>query len=211
MTVQKVTAGLLLDGITLVVSALIGMSVLAIYHPWLLGFDLVLLSLMTFAIFVLGRRAVSSSIEESLAKYRTASWLEDIAACPTAFRYHGATEFAMERADRHIFDYLKARRRHFRVLFRQMLFALVLQALASTALLGLGGWLVISGQLTLGQLVAAELIVAVIVGSFTKLGKHLESYYDVMASMDKLGHLFDIPVERQDGQVALPGWWTASA
>jgi putative ABC transport system ATP-binding protein len=70
--------------------------------------------------------------------------------------------------------------------------------------LGLGGWLVISGQLTLGQLVAAELIVAVIVGAFTKLGKHLENFYDVMASVDKLGHLFDIPVERQDGLLALP-------
>jgi len=63
----------------------------------------------------------------------------------------------------------------------------------------LGGWLVISGQLTLGQLVAAELIVTVIVGSFAKSGKHLQSYYDLLASVDKLGILFDLPMERQDG------------
>jgi len=71
--------------------------------------------------------------------------------------------------------------------------------MASTALLGLGGWLVIDGQLTLGQLVAAELIVTMIVGSFAKLGKHMESYYDLMASVDKLGYLFDIPMERHTG------------
>ena len=62
-------------------------------------------------------------------------------------------------------------------------------------LLGLGGWLVIQGQLTLGQLVAAELIVMLIVGSFAKLGKHMESFYDLLTSVDKLGHLFDLPIE----------------
>jgi ABC-type bacteriocin/lantibiotic exporter with double-glycine peptidase domain len=87
---------------------------------------------------------------------------------------------------------------------RQIVFALGMQAVASTVLLGLGGWLVISGQLTLGQLVAAELIVAVIVGSFAKLGKHMESFYDLLASVEKLGLLLDLPVERQDGLVSLP-------
>jgi putative ABC transport system ATP-binding protein len=58
---------------------------------------------------------------------------------------------------------------------------------------------VINGQLTLGQLVASELIVAVVVGSFAKLGKHMESYYDLLAACDKLGHLFDLPTERTEG------------
>ncbi|QDT56018.1 Alpha-hemolysin translocation ATP-binding protein HlyB [Caulifigura coniformis] len=203
VTIQKVTATLLLDGVALVMSALIGMAVLGLYHPWLLGFDAVLIVMMSIAIFVLGRGAVRTSVKESKAKYATASWLEDIAACPTAFRYDGAQEFAQERADHIVFEYLTARKKHFRVLIRQMLFVLALEAVAATALLGLGGWLVISGQLTLGQLVAAELIVAVIVGAFAKLGKHLESFYDVMASMDKIGHLDDLPVESQDGQVTL--------
>ena len=86
---------------------------------------------------------------------------------------------------------------------RQIVFALGMQAVASTVLLGLGGWLVISNELTLGQLVASELIVTVIVSSFAKLGKHMESFYDVLASVDKLGILFDLPVERQDGLIGL--------
>jgi putative ABC transport system ATP-binding protein len=52
--------------------------------------------------------------------------------------------------------------------------------------------------MNLGQLVAAELIVTVILGSFAKIGKDLESYYDLMASVDKLGKLFDLPVESFD-------------
>jgi putative ABC transport system ATP-binding protein len=188
VTVQKVSAQLLLEGIGLVLSAIVGMTVLAFYHPWLAGFDVILLAMIGLVVFVLGRGAVDSSVKESKEKYAMAAWLEDIARCPVAFRTDGGSEFALERSDRMIHDYLSARKKHFRILMRQILFALGLQALASTALLGIGGWLVVSGELTLGQLVAAELIVAVIVGSVAKLGKHMESFYDLLAAVDKLGH-----------------------
>ncbi|MFV0443225.1 MAG: peptidase domain-containing ABC transporter [Planctomycetaceae bacterium] len=203
VTVQKITAQLLLDGISIMLSTLIGMTVLGFYHPWLLGFDAVLIALIAFSIFVLGRGAIVSSIKESKCKYHMAAWLEDLAGSPIAFRFDGGAQFAFERANRLTFQYLTERRRHFRILMRQIVFALGLQAIASTVLLGLGGWLVIDGQLTLGQLVAAEVIVTIIVGSFAKLGKHMEGFYDLMASVDKLGHLFDIPMERHSGLLSL--------
>ncbi|MEO8166384.1 MAG: ABC transporter ATP-binding protein, partial [Betaproteobacteria bacterium] len=199
VTVQKVTASFLLDGLQLVVNALVGMAVLAFYHPWLLGFDIVLLGLLAFVILILGRGAVTTSIKESKCKYKTADWLEDLARCPVTFKLDGGAEFALERCDQLVHNYLAARKQHFRVLMRQVVFSLGLQALASSVLLGIGGWLVMKGQLTLGQLVAAELIVTVIVGSFAKLGKSMEGYYDLMAAMDKLGALFDLPIEEQEG------------
>jgi len=198
-TVQKVSAQLLLDGITLVLTVAVGMTVLAFYHPYLLAFDIVLILAILLTLFVLGHGAVKTSIKESKTKYAMAAWLEDLARCRTTFRYDGAAEFAMGRSDQLIYDYLLARKKHFKVLMRQIIFMLLLQALASTALLAIGGWLVISGELSLGQLVAAELIVAVVVGSFAKLGKHIESFYDLMASIDKIGSLFDLPIERTDG------------
>lgn len=57
------------------------------------------------------------------------------------------------------------------------------------------------GQLSLGQLVAAELIVSGVLASFAQLKKKLESYYDLMAGVDKLGHLLDLTVERETGDV----------
>ncbi len=204
VTAQKASAVLLLDGISLALTTLIGMTVLAFYHPWLLGFDVVLLASIAFVIFVLGRGAVKSSIKESKAKYKVAAWLEDLVGCPTAFRYRGAAEFALDQADHLTYEYLSARKKHFRIFMRQIIFALGMQAVASTVLLGLGGWLVVSGQLTLGQLVAAELIVTVIVGSFAKSGKQMQSFYDLLTSVDKLGILFDLPMERQDGLLKMP-------
>lgn len=199
VTVQKVAAQLLLDGLGLILNAVIGMAVLAFYHPWLLGLDLMMMAAIAFIIIILGKGAVNSAIKESKHKYYMASWLEDISRCPTIFRTDGGADLALERTDRMVHEYLEARQKHFRILMRQILFALGLQAVASTALLGVGGWLVIDGQLTLGQLVAAELIVTVVVGAFAKLGKHMESFYDLLAAVDKLGVLFDLPTERHDG------------
>lgn len=198
-TVQKVTSTLLVDGISIVLTTVIGMIVLGFYHPFLLGFDIVLVASIVFLIFVLGRGAVKTAVKESKCKYEVAAWLEDVARCGTTFRSAVGKDLSASRSDRLIQNYLVARKAHFRIVMRQIIFGLGLYAVASTVLLGLGGWLVITGELTLGQLVAAELIVAVIVGAFAKSGKYIESFYDLVASVDKLGYLFDLPPERQGG------------
>lgn len=200
LTVQKVGALLLMDGITIVLQAVFGLAVLALYHPFLLGFDLVVLGVLSFIVFQLGRGAVQTSIRESRAKYAVAGCLEEIARAPVAYKMGHAPDFAIDRTDRLTRGYLKARRDHFVILIRQIAFALGFQAVATAGMLGLGGWLVIQKQLTLGQLVAAELIVAIVVGSFAKLGKHLEGWYDLMAAVEKLGHLVDLPLERKHGE-----------
>ncbi len=203
VTLQKVVAQLLLDAVSIVLATLVGMTVLAFYHPWLLGFDVLLLALVVGGLFVFGRGAIRTGIVESKYKYRLTAWFEDLTRCPTAFKPEGGSEFASDRANLLATSYLRERRSHFSVLFRQIVFVLVLQAIAGTVLLGGGGWLVIQGQLTLGQLVAAELIVSVILASMAKVGKHLESFYDLVAAVDKLGVLFDLPLERRDGLMSI--------
>jgi putative ABC transport system ATP-binding protein len=200
MTVQKTGATLLLDGLSMVLTAVIGLIVLAFYHPILLAFDLFLLCAIAFILFVLGRGAVNTAIVKSRAKYAVAAWLEEMARHPLAFKHAGGAAFALMRADERARQYVLLRRRHYRKLFSQIIGALALQVLASTALLGIGGWLVMAGQLTLGQLVAAELIVTVVVVSFANLGKSIENFYNLMAAVEKLGHLMDLPLERADGE-----------
>jgi putative ABC transport system ATP-binding protein len=201
VTVQKSTALLLLDGVNVVLSAVIGMVVLGFYHPSLLAFDLVLLALVCFVVFGLGRGAVKSSIQESFSKYSIAGWLEEVAHFPNLFKSPGAGQFALDRTDVLARRYLDARKSHFRVLIRQISGLLAIQALASSSLLVVGGVLVLSGELTLGQLVASEIIVNAVVSSVAKLGKHLEGWYDAMAAVDKLGYLVDLETEREAGDV----------
>ena len=202
--VQKVTASLMVDGIAILLTTLISLSVMAFYHPFLLGYDIALLVLLATIFFGFGRNGVKTAIQESRAKYGVLAWLEDMARCPGIFRTGGVDLLAMQRTDVLCAHYLHARRSHFAILLRQIVLILILQAIATTALLGLGGFLVLNEQLTLGQLVAAELIVATIVASFAKLGKHLEGWYDLLASIDKLSHLVNLPAEPHDGLIGLP-------
>ena len=198
VNVQKITSKLLLDTLMLGLQTIIGLTVLAFYHPFLLGYDVALLTMMSVILYTIGRGAIQTAVDESQMKYETAAWLQEIVRHPTTFKYNGGLGYAINRADELAARYIGHRQQHFRILIRQVSFAMVMQAVAATVLLALGGYLVIEGQMTLGQLVAAELIVAVILSSFAKLGKDLESFYDLMASVDKLGKLFDLPVERID-------------
>lgn len=201
MTMQKAAASLLLEGLSVVLQVLIGLILLGFYHQILLGFDLFLIASLAFIVFVLGRRGPQTAIHESLAKYQVAGWMEELARYPEAFKMSGGPRFARERADALTAGYLAARKRHFRVVWTQFSSSLLLQAIASTALLAIGGWLVIQEKLSLGQLVAAEIVVTLVVSSFTKLSKQLEIYYDLLAATDKLGHLLDLPLERAEGAV----------
>ncbi|MBK9260430.1 MAG: ABC transporter ATP-binding protein [Polyangiaceae bacterium] len=199
LTVQKGAATLLVDGVSIVLQTAVGLFVLAVYHPILAVFDIALILSVGFVLFGLGRGAVDTSLKESKMKYSVASWLEQMAGHAVTFRSSGGGAFARARADDLLREWLTARRKHWKVLFRQILGSLAVQALAGTALLGVGGWLVIAGKLTLGQLVAAELIVTTVVAGITKLGKHLESFYDLLAGVDKLGLLVDLPLEPPGG------------
>ncbi len=203
-TIQKGVATVLIDVISIVLTTVIGMVLLAFYHPFLLGFDLVLLLSMLLITFALGRGGIRTATEESIQKYRLAHWFQDVISNPTAFRLMGGDAFSTDRANRLTVNYIDQRRRHFAVLLRQMLFAVSLQAIASTALLSIGGWLVLRNQLTLGQLVASELVLTVIVGAFAKITKTLETFYDLMASVDKVGHILDIPLEAPSLSIPVP-------
>jgi putative ABC transport system ATP-binding protein len=202
MTVQKAAASLLLDGLLLTLQALVGMILLGFYHPFLLAFDFVLLLAIVGIVFGLGRKAVATSLDESAAKYDLVAWLQDMARSPVAFRMN--QDAALERTDDFARRYLLARRRHFAILFRQIVGSVALQAVASAVLLAIGGLLVLDGQLTIGQLVAAELVVTSIVAGVAKLGKHLESYYDLRTGLEKIGSVTDLALERNDAMRTLP-------
>ncbi len=197
---QKSIATLLVEGVGIIMMTLVGLIVLAFYHPYLLTFALVLGGLVVFLFLVLGIGGVRTSIDESYAKFDVAAWLEEVARCPHTFRSGEGALLAIDRADVLADRYVAARKRHFSIIWRQTIFALMLEAVGSTVLLGLGGWLVINRQLTLGQLVASELIVTLVLAALSKIGKYVEIFYDLQATLDKLGVLDRLPPEPREGE-----------
>ena len=207
---QKNVSALLLDGIALFFQVAVGLVLVSFYHPFFLVFAIVLTFFLVLLVAPLGIGAVRTSIKASDAKYEVATWLQDLARVPILFKSNRGDAFALERADQLVGSYLEWRGKHFRVLLRQIVGSVTIQVLASTLLLGLGGWLVIRQQLTLGQLVAAELIIGVILSGVAKLGRYLDKFYELCASVAKLDALFDVPYEKESGSFFSPGGEPAS-
>lgn len=205
VTVQKKTSELMLYAVNTVLASVVGMVVLSLFHPALLGFVAILLVLLFVVVVLLGRRAVRTAVEESMAKFEVLAWLEDLVSEETTFVTRTGGLFALERTNELCERYLRRRSGHFRILFTQTIGSLLLQAFAATAMLAVGGWLVINQTLTPGQLVASELIVSGIAANIGKLGPMLASWYDVCASADKLHVVLGLPQERQGGEIRPEG------
>jgi ATP-binding cassette subfamily B protein len=203
MNVEKSWGKLLMDVPASILQVLIGLILMAFYSPLLLAFDLIILLFIGFAVAVLGLGGLRTSIQESVIKYRVAEWLEDMGRCLTSMKTNGSTNYLLQRTDNLTLKYITARRAHFAVLFRQAFGTYFFQALASAGILAIGGWLVINRQLTLGQLVAAELVVLNVLSALEKLIRNCDTFYDLLTGLDKVGHLSDLPVERKGG-ICLP-------
>jgi len=203
MTIQKSWGKLLLEVPAALLQVAIGLILMAFYSPFLLAFDLIIILFVIFAVTILGIGGLNSSIHESALKYRVAEWLEDMGRCQTSLKTNGINAFLARRSDNLVLKYIKARREHFAVLFRQALGTYFFQAIASAGILAIGGWLVINRQLTLGQLVASELVVLNVLSALEKIIRNCDTFYDLLTGLDKVGHISDLPIERRGG-VQLP-------
>lgn len=199
ITVQKSWAKLLLEVPSALLQVCVGIVLMTFYSPLLLAFGAVIVAFIVFSITLLGTGGLTTSIRESVYKYRVAEWLEDLGRCQVGLKTNGVLRFLTKRTDELVLQYLHARRSHFAVLYRQAFGAYIFQAIGSSGILAIGGWLVINRQLTLGQLVAAELVVISVLSALEKLIRNCDTLYDLLTGLDKIGHITDLPVERQDG------------
>jgi multidrug resistance efflux pump len=198
MTVQHKLPLLITGGFAFCLQMLVGLLLVSSYHPALLVFNIILV----FSIYGLWRWFSPSAIRKILAlskeKYAVAGWIEQLSARKATANSETLIAEDAEnivKSDGAIYRYLNARREYFIPAFRQIIGFLFLYALASASLLGIGGTLVVSGQLTLGQLVAAELVLSGIFVGISKAGDYLSYYYDVCAAVEKLSQFFRIPVK----------------
>lgn len=159
INIEKSWFKLVYDGPGSVLEILIGLSLLWIYGFQLFFAAAAFLLLGALIVLLAGFGGLTSSIDESIQKYRVAEWLEEMVRCQDSLLMNCRPGFWAERADRRVVSYLLLRRRHFRVLLRQVSLHYFLAAVGLAGMLGMGGYLVLKGQLSLGQLVAAELVV----------------------------------------------------
>lgn len=195
MSVQKGLAKILIDFSAASLQVLFGLLLLSLYHPFFILFSVILI-LLIYAIFQFtGAKGLRTSLAESKEKYRVAHWLEELARTQVTFKLAGDTNLPLHRVDRRVGDYLKARQSHFGVLLQQYSLMVGFKVLVASGLLILGGILVMDQQMNVGQFVAAEIIILLVMASVEKLVLSMETIYDVLTSLEKIGQVTDLELE----------------
>ncbi|MEM1020411.1 MAG: ABC transporter ATP-binding protein [Pseudomonadota bacterium] len=202
VTVQRNIPILVIGAFTVLLQAAVGFTLVSFYHEYFIAFNAVVIGLIWGIWIVWGRGAVRTAVALSHKKHAAAAWLEGLGASNGYFKSDRHIAHALTRTDGATGEYIEAHRSHFRYTFSQTIAFLVLYAAASAALLGLGGWLVIIGQLTLGQLVAAELVLSAVFFGLSQLGSYLTYFYDLCAAFEELSLFYNVEQEEPGGRIA---------
>ncbi|MFT6056841.1 MAG: putative ABC transport system ATP-binding protein [Pseudohongiellaceae bacterium] len=192
LTLKKTVPNILTNGFTLILQLMIGFTVVSFYHFYFFIFCIVLISLIWLIWRIWGWSSINTAFRLSESKYKTAAWLQSLAVTNEAYRTSLNPSYPIVETDRLVNEHIDCQKKHFRNTYSQLLSFLFLYALASAVLLGMGGWLVIVGQLTLGQLVAAELIMSAIFVGLPQLAGYLDYFFDVCAAIEELSRFRDV-------------------
>ncbi len=199
LNVQKGLPKLLIDLSASVLQIVFGLLVLSFYHPFFIFFSLVLLGAIYLIVYFIGPRGLKTSITESKYKYRVVYWLEELARALPAFRLAPQGALALQKTDTLVGGYLHYRKEHFRVLMLLYGYAIGFKTLVVGGLLILATVLLSQGQISLGQVVASELIIVLIMAAVEKLILSLDVVYDLLTALDKIGYVTDKPLEEITG------------
>ncbi len=200
LTVQKGLAKILIDFPAALLQILFGLMLLSFYHPFFIIYGILLLILIYLVFKFTAQRGLETSLDESKHKYKVAHWIQEVARSIVSFKLSGRTSLAMEKNDNLVSEYLVARESHFKILVIQFIQMIGFKVLVTVGLLLIGGILVLNQEMNIGQFVAAEIIILLVISSVEKLILGLETFYDLLTSLEKLGQVVDKELEPQAGE-----------
>lgn len=203
LTIQKSLSKILIDVPTALLQIVFALILLSFYHPFFIIFGILLLLLIFIVFKFTAHKGLETSLIESKNKYKVAHWIQEVARTVVSFKLSGTTNLAITKNDELVYKYLQARENHFKILMLQFMQMIGFKVVVTASLLLIGGALVLNQQMNIGQFVAAEIIILLVIASVEKLISGLESFYDVLTSIEKIGQVVDKKMEEQSGEKPL--------
>ncbi len=201
---QRAVSVLLVDLINVIVGGAVGMTILVFYHPYFLLFNAILLVGFNVVFFLMSHGGLKADMDMSHAKYDTLHWFQEIAYNLLHFKSTDSQALLIKKTDQLLDNYVGVRRTRFGILIRQYLGSLGWQAIVHSGLIATAGWLLGIGQLTLGQFVAAEVVVSGILSSFDGVVKRMGHIYYFLTALTELSFLFSLPKDQDAATLSIP-------
>lgn len=200
LNIQKGLPKILIDFVTALLQIFLGLVLLSIYHEFFIFFSIILFLLIFIVFNNTSKRGIDTSLLESKYKYQTVEWLEEVARAVDTFKLSGnRTNLPIEKTDYLTGNYLYARKSHFKVLMGHYVQLVILKTIIAGSLLIIGSALVVNKQMNIGQLVAAEIIVILVMNSVEKIIAYIDVIYDTVTAAEKVGQVTDLPLEKSQG------------
>ncbi|HQY59582.1 MAG: ABC transporter ATP-binding protein [Nitrospira sp.] len=199
----RALVAMLVDIINVSVSGIIGMAILIMYHPYFLGYNTLLITGFAFLLTFFGRGGLRITQRVSRLHYQTFHWLQDIGINRLHFKSTDSLPLLLKKTDALVQAYVMARKTRSDILTgAQYKSAVIFQATAHSGMIGLGGWLLSIGDITLGQFVGAEVIVGTLLLNLDTVARRMYAAISVATSLQELSTLFEMPKEDVSGPVA---------
>lgn len=195
-SLQKGIEKLLLDIPSAVIQILFGVVLLSLYHPVFIGFGVVLLVLLYLILRNTLPTGFAANVESSDYKYKTAAWLEEMARVVKTFKYSKGTSLNIEKADGYISSYLDSHTIYFKILVTQFWSLIGFKVIITASMLIVGSILLVDQQINIGQFIAADIVIIMVIGSVEKLITNLDKIYDVLTAVEKLSKITDCEIEK---------------
>jgi len=192
---QKGLSKILLDIPLAVIQIIFGLVLLSFYNSTFIILGLLLITLVFFILKLTSQRGLIAAYEESENKYQVASWLEEIARSYKTFKISSQNFFHVKKADELVSEYLTSKTKHFEILKFQYWSLIVFKLLISALMLIIGAILLVNQQLNIGQFIAAEIVILLILNAVEKLILNLEVAYNILTGVEKLNAISNKKVE----------------
>lgn len=192
------------NGFGFIIQFVIGFALLAFYHPYFLGFAGFMAQFLVVNWILFGPDGVRAGSPEADGKYDVVSWIEEMSRVRNVFTSDKGRDFSFSKMN-HLFNrWLEVRNNLFNFQFRQHIGLQIFGVVMNTLLLALGGFLVLKGELSAGQLVAAALVVNSIIASLPNLQNFFFSIYNYSTSLDMIARFYDYPLEQVKDKAIMP-------
>jgi len=184
VTLQKGIGKILLEFSFSIISILFGVLLLPAYSNWFLIFSVILGVAFFLIVSYYGKKAQEANVKTSTQKYKIFDKLKGVDS-PTE-----------KTIDDELDSYLNYRKDYYTTFENQYKGILIFKVCFVSILLFLGAYLVQIGTLNIGQFVASEIIILLIINSVEKLVSSLGTCYDMITALYKIEMLFkDHPEE----------------
>lgn len=197
INLQKGLSKILLDIPLAVIQIVFGLVLLSFYNTTFIVLGLLLILLLFFIFKYTTNKGLEASYNESENKYQVASWLEEIARSYKTFKISSQNNFHLKKSDELVDKYLKSKTSHFEILKFQYWSLIGFKLLISAMMLIIGAVLLVQQELNIGQFIAAEIVILLILSAVEKLILNLETAYNMLTGVEKLSAISDKKIETQ--------------